>query len=130
MESTSCCRSPTRLAGTGPIHGRRSGVIIWRNCCRNRSADLLSGDWSVGKRRDDPEVRIAMLLVGTEAHSIIHAMEVSIGGAGNHLLRQVMRVRRGEYNHGPCGGKFAGQFHSVAIRRAGQFTQLRIWPRV
>jgi hypothetical protein len=70
------------------------------NCHRNRNIDLFDGPRSVRESGDDPEVRIAMLLIGAEAHAIIHAMEIRIGHARIYFRRQVMRIRRSEYNNG------------------------------
>jgi hypothetical protein len=42
--------------------------------------------------RDDPKVRVTMLLVGTEARAKFHSMEISVGDARIHFLRQMMGI--------------------------------------
>ena len=70
------------------------------NCRRNRNIDSFDERTSVGERRDNPEVRVAMLLIGAEAHAIIHAMKINIGDTRIHFRREMMRIRRSEYNNG------------------------------
>src|SRR5262249_23226030 len=82
------------------------------------------------ERGDYPKICVSVLLVGPETHAHVHALVVRIADALQHLLRQAVWLRRGEYHDGPHPNCAVADLGRIAVGLARHFAQKRVRPDV